>query len=65
VKTIDEYLAELATALGKGGNDALIKNAISLLGYAKRDGRPPDMRLGANCPSYREAADQALRSVRK
>lgn len=59
-------LRELKDALGQGGNDPQIQNAIGLIERAATyPERHLDMRLGGGCPTYREAVAAALATVKQ
>ncbi len=60
----DAPLQQLRDALGQGGNDPQIRNAIGLVERAATyPARHLDMRLAGNGPTYREAVNEALATV--
>jgi len=63
IDEIDDYINSLTEMIGRGGNDPLIKNAIVLISMAKKNGYSLDMKLGHNCPTFRESANTALMTV--
>lgn len=60
---IETYQAKLESAVGKGGDDPLIRNAIALMKIAARNNYSLDMSLGGNTPTFRLAATEALATV--
>ena len=60
----NEMLDKLRGAAGKGGSEALIRNATELLQrFSSHPHAHLDMALGGNAPTFRQVAARALATV--